>query len=41
MRRKVIQIFWILISIFIVLSVVYTSYKTLVQKDFIIIEQAE
>lgn len=41
MTQKISKNFWIVLLIFIILSVVYTSYKTLIKKDFIIIEQEE
>ena len=41
MIQKTAKILWVLVFVVIFFSVIYTSYKTLVQKDFIIFEQEE
>lgn len=41
MTSKKNEVLWIVVAIFIFLSMLYTSYKTLVQKNFIIIEEQE
>ncbi len=39
MNERVNKVFFVTISVIIAAAVVYTSYKTLFQKDFTIIEE--